>query len=184
MHGGRDENHELLRAYYVIFGGTNPQKMSRHMRTSLQSIVILRAGSEVTEQGLMHAEQKHAMFAAKLQAHKEPLIAQFEELAAKICIPLPEYVRDAIRYSNASKKIFAVASNQGAWKKYTSIVALMRNHVFPAWSKLCPATLPSGIALDELIVLFLKGVGAIKSIRAGSCFHLTACCHRLFKLAL
>ena len=185
MQGARDPDHELHRAFNVIFGVTGPgQKMSKPLRTCFQSILILRAGSEVAGQGAMHAEQKHAMLAEKVQAHKGPLIAQLEELAGKIGMPLPEYVKDAINYSNARKKIFVLAPNAGAWKRYTGAVATMRNHVFPVWRQVCPAKLPSGVALDEVFALFFKGVADIKSIHAGSCFHLTACCPRLLKYAL
>ena len=164
----RDEDYEKHRALCLTLNGHT--KLSKALRSGLQTIVLLRAGAEVAGAGAMHAEKKFSTFVEKVVAHQVPLIDELEAIAKKMGIPLPEFVSSGIKYSNAKGKKFTVVPNQAAWKKYTTAVSVMRNHVLPLFKKLHPSgPLPSGLALDELLSAFFKAVANVKTARAGPC---------------
>jgi hypothetical protein len=161
----RDPDHEVLRMMNVVLTSPECQKPSKGLRTSLQSIVLLCAGEEVAMAGDMHPPEKWAMLASKLEAHKTKLISELETLSLKSSgTSLPPFFRDAILNSNNTGKKWIVSPKSGtAWKKMKRIQGFMRNHCLPLWKSLTKGkALPSGVALDEVILNFVKLVGMIK----------------------
>ena len=125
----RDNDYERLVGCSVIFGHAEANKSSKLMRTALQHIVVLRAGSEVSGMGPMH--DKNATFVQKVEEHKLPLFQEFKVLAVKGGFILPHFFWDAINNSNNCGKKWVLTANPNAWKKYTTCVAVMRNQVLP-----------------------------------------------------
>ncbi len=110
----RDAEYEKIRTLNLIL--LKFPKVTKALRAALQMVVILRAGAEVTREGLMQAEPKQQLFATKVRDHQEPFVDELEALAVKLGVPLPEFIKDSIRYSNAKKKPFVVASTAAASK--------------------------------------------------------------------
>ena len=167
IEGSRAADYELRRTFVVFFGPNGEfRDMSKHARSALQMIVILRAGAEVSQAGVMH--DKFNMFCDKVEAHKAPLIAQLQELASITGIPLPDYVSLAINNCNNKGKKWTVARGPAAWRKYTGCVATMRNLVAPLFEKITKGGLPSGKAFDESVIKLVQALAMSKKKTTGN----------------
>ncbi len=50
---------------------------------------------------MMHADEKHQSFTDKVVEHQAPLIKELEAIATKLGVQLPDFMKNAIKYSNA-----------------------------------------------------------------------------------
>ena len=159
----RDPNHERVRMITVIFESEECQKPSKNLRTALQWVVLLNAGEEVTLAGDLHPGPRYNLLAVKVDAHKTKLINDLEALVLLAGKTMPQFFRDAILFSNNNGKKWIVSPNEASWKKMKRVQTFMRNHCLPLWKSISKGkALPSGVALDELILNHFKVVGMIK----------------------
>jgi hypothetical protein len=165
MEQTRDPDHERVRMMHVILESPECQKLSKSLRSALQSTALLCAGEEVAFAGEMQPLKKYEMFSSVLEAHKTKLLTELEALALKASgNPLPSFYRDAIMNSNNLGTKWVVSpKTQSAWKKMKTTQGFMRNNCLVLWKSLTKGkSLPSGVALDEVILNFVKLVGMIK----------------------
>ncbi len=70
MEETRYPDHERVRMVNVILESPECQKLSKSLRSALQSSALICAGEEVTFAGDMQPPKKYEMFSSILEAHK------------------------------------------------------------------------------------------------------------------